>query len=267
MAQSSSLRRLLETQLEDCCDADVDERLDELESLDDAVPTDPSAPEKAGFCIRQAGSKQVHLNVKSVARDPETGVDGYRYRLRTETGTVLRDWPAEDDWAGEDVSSGMKVDLGPFTLQSATPYYLDLRARNGQGKTTMAASGPLYVDRSAPPRPSLYQVAASSSGADWAVLVEGNIPNDPETGITRVEWRILDPNVGLVAEGELQAVGIGYFQTVVPVAASAFEAAGTYTFYLNTVNAVGMSSSTASAGLSPRSRRRWRAAASSRSPR
>ncbi|WP_247731269.1 ArsR/SmtB family transcription factor [Halovivax limisalsi] len=43
MVQSSSLRRLLETQLEDCCDADVDERLNALASLDDAVPTDPSA--------------------------------------------------------------------------------------------------------------------------------------------------------------------------------------------------------------------------------
>ncbi|MFC3956788.1 ArsR/SmtB family transcription factor [Halovivax cerinus] len=43
MPQSSSLRRLLETQLDECCDADVDDRVRELESLDEAVPTDPSA--------------------------------------------------------------------------------------------------------------------------------------------------------------------------------------------------------------------------------
>ncbi|AGB15315.1 putative transcriptional regulator [Halovivax ruber XH-70] len=43
MPQSSSLRRLLETQLDECCDADVADRVRELESLDEAVPTDPSA--------------------------------------------------------------------------------------------------------------------------------------------------------------------------------------------------------------------------------
>ncbi|APX97992.1 ArsR/SmtB family transcription factor [Natronorubrum daqingense] len=39
MSQTDRLRRLLEDELDDCCDADVTDRLAELESLVDAVPT------------------------------------------------------------------------------------------------------------------------------------------------------------------------------------------------------------------------------------
>jgi len=39
--ESTRLRRLLADRLDECCDADVEARIDELQALGDAVPADP----------------------------------------------------------------------------------------------------------------------------------------------------------------------------------------------------------------------------------
>lgn len=43
MSQSDRLHRLVEDELGECCDADVEDRLEALESLSAAVPDDPTA--------------------------------------------------------------------------------------------------------------------------------------------------------------------------------------------------------------------------------
>ncbi len=110
--------------------------------------SDPTPPTDPAFCAALSGTgKGFALAFSKESADPETGVAGYQYRVRTAAGTVVRDWPASGvDWTL--TSSRVTADLA---LTAGQSYVVDVRAVNGQGMATApTGSGPVTVPL--PPR-------------------------------------------------------------------------------------------------------------------
>ena len=174
-----------------------------------------SAPE---FCLSgDAGRVAVRLTRKST--DPESGILGYQARLRTQAGGVLRAWP-----------QGASVDLPPGTepgVMTAIPgiampasgqLVLELRAVNGAGiGGDEAASGPLTVDGTAPPTPTITSsILATAKNGTLQLRVGISVSADPESGFGGLEIRV--DNDAAVKNGEATPGGTIVPWTAIPAA-------------------------------------------------
>jgi hypothetical protein len=181
---------------------------------------DPTPPEAPRFCVTQIAGLQkgLAISLDRAAHDPETGITGYDYRIRTAGGTVVRDWATRR----LPVNSLPLGELLPLTssttIRENQSYYVDLLARNGQGQETVVTSGPIRPDFSPPPTPVISGVEVRETpitafvlgrwvdlGVDRKLIATVTVPNDPQSGIAEWAWEIRT-NTGLrvlsVGEGE-----------------------------------------------------------------
>ena len=155
---------------------------------------DPTPPTDPAFCAALAGSNdRFAVQFTAWSADPESGVQGYRYRVRSAAGTVARAFPTSGvDWVPDNAQGtlGAARTTAAVTLVSGQSYYVDVRPVNGEGSLgTVTASGPFLVDATPPPAPSASAryVATSTARSLTVTLVA---PDDPETGVTTVQCAI-----------------------------------------------------------------------------
>ena len=146
---------------------------------------DPSPPTAPVFCAGPGALPgQLSVLVTTPATDPETGLQGYQYRVRTAAGAVVRDWPAAAaiDWS----AAGGAARIAGAPLTDGQTYYVDVRGVNQQGEiAAYVASGPVLYDASAPPNPG---VTASTAGGITTLTVTAAA--DPQSGLSGVQWAI-----------------------------------------------------------------------------
>jgi hypothetical protein len=156
--------------------------------------------------------------------DPETGVASWDYRIRAADGTVIRDWPSEPDRTT--LRNGGAITTEPLPLADGQEVYAEIRTRNAQGRTSITASGPLTVDLSPPPPPTLTLAFGQVVGGDASITMEYRTPVD-DTGLVTHEWVLLDPNQGgVVARGIVAGTG-GLLRTRTFLATAASGDTGT----------------------------------------
>ncbi|HKR56171.1 MAG TPA: hypothetical protein VJS20_07705, partial [Gemmatimonadales bacterium] len=146
---------------------------------------DPTPPTTPVYCAGPgAAAGQLATLITTPSSDPETGLLGYQYRIRTAAGAVVRDWPtaAFTDWAA--AGSASRVATG--TLADGQSYFVDVRAVNKQGEISPAvSSGPVLYDVSPPPNPG---ASVTNSGGVSTLSVSAT--TDPNSGLLGVQWSI-----------------------------------------------------------------------------
>ncbi|MFO7894587.1 MAG: hypothetical protein R6U63_12700 [Longimicrobiales bacterium] len=205
-------------------------------------PADPIPPVAPKLCGDVGTNGRLRLEFESRGGDAETGRAGYRYRVRTGSGTVLRDWGGTDDLAPDSVSAGTVIATDSVGTPTSTPYYVDVMLRNGQDMRAYASTGPIQTDASPPPGLSvLYSEAApGSSGTD--VLLTLDVPQDPESGIDAIHWMLIDESQGgRLGSGQLQHPRTGQFTTMLELSSQlGMQPGQQYTLVLYSTNGAGL---------------------------
>jgi hypothetical protein len=115
------------------------------------VPVDHTAPAAFSACAGQTtNSTRIAISLLTAARDPESGIVGYEYRIRA-SGRVVRDWPSTGPDFGA-LASGTTVVTENVFAPIGSQYWVDIRAVNGQGRRSGIVSiGPLTLEHRTPP--------------------------------------------------------------------------------------------------------------------
>ncbi|HSH46235.1 MAG TPA: hypothetical protein VK966_10280, partial [Longimicrobiales bacterium] len=192
-------------------------------------PQDPTPPAGLDFCVGQdAEPGRLALKFASPARDRESGIRGYQYRVRSASGGVIRDWSPTDSVDFSGIGTGDVFRTPDLGVGDGAGVSVDVRVSNHQGQWQWVSSGPLAVDYSAPPRPSgdvlevvgygesqtdqsyggLFRLPQSTSTLPIALRVQITAPDDPESGLAYQQWAVLpaseagtrDPFAGIVQE-------------------------------------------------------------------
>ncbi len=179
-------------------------------------PGDPTPPVAPKICGDIGTNGRLLIEFANRGGDGETGRAGYRYRVRTRNGTVVRDWGNSDDLGPDSISAGTVVATDSVGTPSSTPFYIDMMLRNGQDMRAYASTGPIQTDASPPSGLSILQSQtqpASGGGSD--VLLTLDVANDPQSGIDAIRWMLIDKSQGgQVGAGQLQNPRSGQFTTV-----------------------------------------------------
>jgi len=156
---------------------------------------DPTVAPVPNFCLEN-NTGSIAVRMGQLSRDPESGVVGYQLRLRTQAGTVLRDWP-----------TGTAVDLpAQIALDVVTPVpgvamptsgliVAEIRAVNGGGALgDQAASGAILVDGTPPPTPTITvaTIPTSSRFSPLGFRLTVVTAADPESGFGGLDVRVDD---------------------------------------------------------------------------
>lgn len=152
---------------------------------------DPTAPGMPSFCLTGNGSS-VSVRVQQKPIDPESGIRGYQVRLRTTSGAVVRDWPAA---GAVDLPASVALDRTtslPGVVPSAGGQLLmDMRSVNEGGLLgDQVASGPVLVDLTPPPAPTLTSVGVPSFNLATRTVqlkIAVSVAADPESGFGGLE--------------------------------------------------------------------------------
>jgi large repetitive protein len=172
------------------------------------VPRDPTPPVRPDIRAR-AINANIGFYLTRPALDPETNIT-YEYSLGTSHhNTSLRSYTTISDWGLALISGAWRgAALGelnwnnnlnpvhttlPTTgLTNGQQLFIRLRARNSQGTlSAYTSSGPIIFDNTAPPVPS---INATLDGSNLTVNM--NNLRDPESGIRRVEYRVVNTSTG-----------------------------------------------------------------------
>jgi len=209
---------------------------------------DPTRPSNPAFCAGLGGATdRLTLTVSGEAGDPETGVRGYQYRVRTDASTV-RDWPADStDWSS--LRAGGTVTTGPVALTDGQRYYVDVRAVNGHGLSSdTVTSGPVYVDATPPPTPA----ATAPVRADQLTVLPLRIVGaaDPESGFMTQHFAVGTGQraADVIAWRNVPGARPGEYSVDIPLS-GALTAGATYWLQIRTVNMAGVPSATYSASF------------------
>jgi len=207
--------------------------------------SDPTAPAAPTYCAAVAGTNdRLNVLVSAWSGDPETGVTGYRYRVRTAAGAVVRDWPATGvDWqppASFSVADDLRA-TAPLTLTGGQRYYVDVRAVNGQGLLSeVVSSGPVLYDLTAPPTPSAtVSYTLGRFGSMPQLTFQVSAPNDPESGLAILQYAVgaAQGATDVIGWSALPGFTVGSFTT--SVAAPPLARGTTFSVQLRTRNGVG----------------------------
>jgi len=206
---------------------------------------DPTAPTGPQYCEALAGTlDRLNVQFSSWSQDPETGVLGYRYRVRTAAGTVVRDWRTSGvDWLPPTIKT-LSDDVratNPLNLVNGQRYYVDVRAVNARGMLSdVVASGPLLYDITPPPTPSTtVSYALGRFGSAPRLTFQVSAPNDPESGLAAMEFAVGTTQGGsdLIGWTALPGFTVGSFSTY--VTAPPLSRGTTFWVQLRTRNGVG----------------------------
>jgi hypothetical protein len=154
-------------------------------------PADPSPPVRPLICGEMGTDGRLRVKFESRGGDAETGRAGYRYRVRTAGGTVLRDWPSTDDLAPDSVSAGTVISTDSVGTSGGASYYVDVMIRNGRDMRTYTSTGPIEVDGSPPAAPTIQQAIPSPTSGGTRVELTGQFPDDPESGTEELRWLVI----------------------------------------------------------------------------
>jgi hypothetical protein len=107
-----------------------------------------------------------------------------------------------------------------------------------------ASTGPIQTDGTPPPGLSILQHQAQpSSNGGTDVLLTLDVPNDPQSGIDRVRWMLIDksPNGGgQIGAGDLPNGRAGQYTTVLQLGGQlGMQPGGQYMLILISVNGAG----------------------------
>jgi hypothetical protein len=219
---------------------------------------DPSAPNPPALCANlvaggSAAQATIAVTMQTPAVDPQSGVAGYVYRVRKVStsatavnNTILRAFPASGyDWTGAlGGKAGTTLLAGPIAAQEGDTLYLDVSAANTQGLTSVpVGTGPIVIDHSPPPQPTGVSGSYSvPSAGTWTISFIANIPNDPQSGISRLEVAIGTSPTGTEALGWTPVTpahaGVALF--ALANQSGAALAGGTYYLQVRSVNGVGL---------------------------
>lgn len=144
--------------------------------------TDATPPTSPRYCVAM-GSSAGHLRVTmdSVAVDRETGIAGYRYRVRSGSST-LRNFQSSYDLSGSQ-QAGSSFETGALSLQDGTSYYVDVQAWNHSGEASpLTTSGPFLYDHTPPPMPAAHAQEMMPFGPAY-VRITITAYDDPHSGL------------------------------------------------------------------------------------
>jgi hypothetical protein len=219
--------------------------------------SDPTPPTDPQFCAARAGNNdRFAVQFTGWAADPETGVQGYRYRIRNATGAAARAWPATGvDWPPDNAAGtlGSLRTTSGLSLVSGQTYYVDVRPVNGGGAAgNIIASGPFLFDSTPPPTPAVsarYAVTRVLTTVTVTLTVTLTAPNDPETGLTGVLFTVgKTQGASDVIPWTTAAAAAGTTTTAFKLPAP-LPSGTTFWLQVRTVNGAGQSSAVGAASL------------------
>lgn len=152
------------------------------------TPEDTSPPTTPEMCAT-SGAGVLRARFTTPSTDDETGVAGYRYRVRSGSGAVLRDWGTGIDW--QPVSAGGTRSTAQLGLQDGSTYFVDAVAVNGQGRLSgLVRSGAVLYDATPPAAPVVQSLFAAHLNNRTTISITLGVPNDPHSGTTHVQYAI-----------------------------------------------------------------------------
>jgi hypothetical protein len=153
-------------------------------TVDNTDPLGGTVADGAGADIDfQASTSTLSANWSGFS-DPESGIVGYQWAVGTSLGS--QDVQSFTNVAGTSAS-------GAFSLLSGQPYYVTVRAINGNGLSVQVSSDGVIVDPSPPlagavsdgPAADIqFQSSTTTINANWTAF------SDPQSGIVTLEWAI-----------------------------------------------------------------------------
>lgn len=154
------------------------------------VPIDPTPPSKPEINLAYGRNNgNVYIIFSQLSSDPETDIAGYQLAIGTAPGsTNIKNWGDIDIYRNQ-IGAANSFLIPNYSLSSGR-YYVSVRSKNNQGKTSqMSVSGIYYVDRTPPSVPVANVIINSNKEI---IFVFSNY-SDPESGIKSIEYSIEDP--------------------------------------------------------------------------
>jgi hypothetical protein len=203
--------------------------------------TDATPPTAPHYCVAM-GSSAGHLRVTmdSVAMDRETGIAGYRYRVRSGSST-LRNFQSSYDLGGSQ-QAGSSFETGTLALHDGTSYYVDVRAWNHSGEASpLTTSGPFLYDHTPPPMPAAYAREMSPFGVPY-VRITITAYGDPHSGLAAQYIAIGSTMSGtdILAPRQVATSRTGTYSITLSLPNA--QRGRTYYLHVLTVNGVGLQS-------------------------
>lgn len=183
----------------------------DIKTLGPVTPTDPSSPWEPEMQVMDSYNN-IKLYLTKNSFDPESGLLGYQYAVGTSTSSAdIRSFPSGDevdyDYSNYDAyKAGFSLGNwgygnNNYSDENTDPVfslskdnlpqgkiYVFIRAVNTQGKySSIAVSGPIYYDESAPESPS---ISTDLSNDKSEVTVTASNLHDPESGIKEIEYQL-----------------------------------------------------------------------------
>ncbi len=143
--------------------------------------TDATPPQAPHYCVAMGSAAgRLRVAMDSVAVDRETGIEGYRYRVRA-GGSTLRDFGSSFDLSGSQPAGSFETSTLP--LIDGTSYYVDVQAWNHSGQASpLTTSGPFLYDHTPPPMPAAHAQEMSPFGVAF-VRITITAYDDPHSGL------------------------------------------------------------------------------------
>jgi hypothetical protein len=209
---------------------------------------DPTRPGNPAFCAGLgSATDRLLINLTDLARDPETRVRGYQYRVRTATA-IVRDWAGDSlDWS--EVTPDVAVATEPVALSDGQGYFVEVRAVNGHGLySDTVTSGPTYFDASPPPTPTATVQIDTRNLSVLPLRITGAA--DPQSGFMTQHLAVGTTNrsADVVAWRNVPGAAPGEYTVEIPLEAPLARGT-TYWVQIRTVNLAGLASPTYAAAF------------------
>ncbi|GAB5518337.1 MAG: hypothetical protein RhofKO_05880 [Rhodothermales bacterium] len=166
-------------------------------------PVDESRPIQPVVAARMEGNT-IKVYLRRASGDPESGLMGYQYALGSQKGgTDFRPWPESDmdmpvsdqaqhhEWIRGLVNNGQApptLTVSSSEIPVDTPFYVTVRALNGQGtSSTLMAVGPFERTPTPPTAP-----VVSLQRRSGELRISTTDIMDEAAGLSRVEYRVED---------------------------------------------------------------------------
>ena len=158
------------------------------------TPPDPTPPSRPYIAVTSLNGwypriDSLKLGIADPGSDPESGILGYQFRIKTAHGGVLKDWPEgnEVDLYADSLPPGTYVAwYAPPTglLEHGRVYRWEVRAVNRQGAYSPVYATLFRIDTTPPPPPGVHELGYDASTHRLSFTVEAL--DDDEAGLQAV---------------------------------------------------------------------------------